>query len=599
MLQRTVESACHKVASPISPGAAAATSYLRLSYWILPIALVSIYAPAAIQAADPFAEHLAAGEFAPAMEMARTSNSAQLRDRRLAQIAAAQATAGMSQAAMYSAGEIADDRLRTDTLTSRYSAGGAGGAVEPDFESLIELITSTIAPTTWDTVGGPGAIDEFAGGVYVDAQGALAPLVQDDHSGRLTGLRLTVSPEDENDFSELQGVHRPSQLRLVSLPRLEKAVQLRQLSGQPLDESMLYLAGLQRIKYVFVYPETGDLVIAGPAEPWKEMDEGKVVGRISKAPVLRLEDLAVVLRHMLSAEDARFGCSITPTQENLARTKAFLKQSSQTSLAIGKRDAWLEALRSQLGPQEIDVYGLDPGTRAARVLVEADYRMKLVGMGLEEGVLGVESYLSQIQVQPGQAPPPMDVLRWWFTLNYRAVLATADRQAFEIRGQGVKVLSENELLTAQGKRVHTGKSDELNSQFALSFTQKFPQLAVKYPIYAELRNLCDLALVSALIRSEHLGEKTNWHATWFGDTQGYPVSLASAPKTVETVINHRVINRRHIVAGVSGGVRIDPQALVQREALETDSYGLLPAERKAAAVPTDLGRDDWWWDQRN
>ena len=36
-------------------------------------------------------------------------------------------------------------------------------------------------------------------------------------------------------------------------------------------------------------------------------------------------------------------------------------------------------------------------------MVEADYRMKLVGMGLEEGVLGVPSYLSMIRVPPGTA----------------------------------------------------------------------------------------------------------------------------------------------------------------------------------------------------
>ena len=37
-----------------------------------------------------------------------------------------------------------------------------GRKVGADFESLIELITSTIAPTTWDEVGGPGAIQPFA-----------------------------------------------------------------------------------------------------------------------------------------------------------------------------------------------------------------------------------------------------------------------------------------------------------------------------------------------------------------------------------------------------------------------------------------------------
>jgi general secretion pathway protein D len=41
--------------------------------------------------------------------------------------------------------------------------GGLGGGTSADFESLIELITSTIAPTTWDDVGGPGSVQQFQG----------------------------------------------------------------------------------------------------------------------------------------------------------------------------------------------------------------------------------------------------------------------------------------------------------------------------------------------------------------------------------------------------------------------------------------------------
>ena len=107
--------------------------------------------------------------------------------------------------------------------------------------------------------------------------------------------------------------------------------------------------------------------------------------------------------------------------------------------------------------------------------------MKLVGMGLEAGVPGVVSYLNSIKVGPGQPPPPMTVLRWWFTLNYDAVLCSPDRLAFTLRGQGVKVESENERLTAEGKQVHTGASDELNRQFARSFTEHFEELCDKYP----------------------------------------------------------------------------------------------------------------------
>ena len=114
--------------------------------------------------------------------------------------------------------------------------------------------------------------------------------------------------------------------------------------------------------------------------------------------------------------------------------------------------------------------------------------MKLVGMGLEPGVPGVVSYLNLVKVGPGQPPPPMTVLRWWFTMNYDAVACSPDRMAFRLSGQGVKVESENELLTAQGQQVHTGESETLNRQFAHSFTRHFEQLCDKYPIYGELRN---------------------------------------------------------------------------------------------------------------
>jgi general secretion pathway protein D len=39
--------------------------------------------------------------------------------------------------------------------------GGLGGGVIADFDSLIQLITTTIAPQSWDDVGGPGSVESF------------------------------------------------------------------------------------------------------------------------------------------------------------------------------------------------------------------------------------------------------------------------------------------------------------------------------------------------------------------------------------------------------------------------------------------------------
>jgi hypothetical protein len=535
------------------------------------------------------------GEFAPAINAVQTIPNGPARDAALAQVAVAQNQAGARGAAINTVFGMASDQSRSDTLGSLGSSGlpqskGGFGGNEADFDSLIDLITSTIAPTTWTDSGGTGSIAPFPTGVYVDPQGVLR-LLAEDQSGGLTALRRSAVAEGQS-----ANARRTSRLRKISLTRLEREVQRLAALGRQPTEEMRVLSGLQRIKYVLVYPETHDLVIVGPAGDWQFDDAGRVVGKESGRPVLQLDDLVVVLRHMLSAPDAKFGCAITPTQEALARTKEFVAASNQTPLKPGaaERDRWLAKLRDAMGRQKIEVYGLDPGTRAARVLVEADYRMKLVGVGLENGVLGVPSYLSMIQVPKGQAAPPLDVLRWWFTLNYDALQATPDHDGFEFRGQGVKVLSENELLTATGQRVHTGASDVLNSEFARNFTQHFSALAVKYPIYADLQNMFDLALLGALIRSEHLADRVDWHMTCFGNPKQFRVETLDSPKTVETVINHRIVNQSLILVGVSGGVSCDPSKLVQPTSMKAD-YGILREQRAATKPKTNLP-NVWWWD---
>src|SRR6185295_14732333 len=37
----------------------------------------------------------------------------------------------------------------------------AGGGVQPDFDTLVDLITTTVKPQTWDEVGGPGSVSRF------------------------------------------------------------------------------------------------------------------------------------------------------------------------------------------------------------------------------------------------------------------------------------------------------------------------------------------------------------------------------------------------------------------------------------------------------
>jgi Protein of unknown function (DUF1598) len=581
-----------------------APSYLRptamLRFGLATLAAICLFAGGTGlgQGAEPLSpqrveEQLAAGEFAPALAAARQIPSASERDDRLAQVAAAQARAGDRDAAFTTLGSLSDDRRRSaaiDRTRQITPDAGARGGAQADFDSLIELITSTVRPTTWDEVGGPGSIQEFRNGVFVDAGGVLKRALAPQEANGLAVARLEAIRAGENADSRLA-----SPMRKVSLTRLEKHVQLRLAAGRPPDDEMMNLAGLEKIRYVLVYPQTQDLVLAGPAGPWRTDDEGRQVSRVTGRPILQLDDLVVLFRYLTATPGATFGCSINPTQQGLARTKQFAEQSSATPLRRGQRGAWLKTLRDSMGRQTISVEGIDPRTRVARVLVEADYRMKLVGMGLEPGTADVPSYLDLVHVPRGQAPPPLDVLRWWFTLKYDVVRATGDRMAFEIGGPGAQVLSENEFLTAQGRRVQTGQSQPTNQEFANRFTQHFAALGEKYPVYADLQNIFDLALVAALVESQKLDEQVGWHMTCFGDPRQYKVALGRAPQSVESVINCRLVNGKHLIVGVSGGVLVQPYKFVASRAIKTDHYGALEAQRNNSAAD-ELPLDAWWWD---
>ena len=60
--------------------------------------------------------------------------------------------------------EEAENQLETKVypVADLVLPAGASDETEADFDSLIDLMTSTIKPTTWDAVGGPGSIVPFA-----------------------------------------------------------------------------------------------------------------------------------------------------------------------------------------------------------------------------------------------------------------------------------------------------------------------------------------------------------------------------------------------------------------------------------------------------
>ncbi|MEM7456947.1 MAG: DUF1598 domain-containing protein [Planctomycetota bacterium] len=473
--------------------------------------------------------------------------------------------------------------------------GAQGGITINDFQPLMELIRQTISPDSWDDANGEGTMSAYPAGVYVDGAG-LMRRIEDVRGTNLSGTRAMSMADSGNRRWQV-----PSDLRKISLNRLEKAAQLAAARGYELDDELLNMAGMYEVSYLMLLPETNDVVIAGPAGPWTVDSEGRRINRDTGKPVLQLDDLVVCLRNAIEG-DGTFGCSINPREDNLAQTKRFIESTN-----LRGRE-WREGLRDALGRQDVEVFGIDPQTHAGYVLVEADYRMKLVGMGLEPSINDIPSYLNRVEVGADGSLPPMDVVRWWFTLNYDDVIADSNREVFGFTGSGVRVLSENEFLDQQGRRVHTGQTFGPTKEFADDFTDHFEQIATAYPVYRQLKNVFDMAIVASLIEGQGLADKAEWNLTYFGSDDSYGRTYQPAkrqtPEEVESVMNHRIITQRregstlrHTVVGVSGGVIFTSADITAEESIRTDeSLSTQAATLRPEIAETSADSLQWWWD---
>ena len=150
---------------------------------------------------------------------------------------------------------------------------------------ILLLLVLGIAP--WGQSSAEAQLNALAG-VVVDAQGVLDIKTFADPGGQLTRRRIAEAKATLD--ADLVAF---SKLRKISLNRLEEAIRRR--NGKPSDE-MRNLAGLLRLRYVFCYPETRDIVIAGPAEGWARDPSGRTVGMTSARAVMQLQDLVVALR---------------------------------------------------------------------------------------------------------------------------------------------------------------------------------------------------------------------------------------------------------------------------------------------------------------
>ncbi len=408
-------------------------------------------------------------------------------------------------------------------------------------------VTVTVVRVAW--AGVFGFRNGGVGGISINADGVVGPPSDDARKMMLNEMRKNVKEPGEE-------LNRSASLRMVSLSGLNSAIEeaLKHGTGVIPDE-VRYLAGLQRIQYVFAYPEDHDIVLAGPGEGWKVNDNGEVVGVTTGRPVLHLDDFLASLR---TVEQSRMGgitCSIDPTDEGIVALRSLLDKQRGNSV---NQPVLEQAMKQAFGNQIVKINGVPSTSHFARVLVAADYRMKRLAMDLEASpVKDLPSYIQMIAASGGGAAKNANP-RWWLACNYEPMAASEDRLAWELRGPAVKALTEDEVVKAGGQLEATGKTSPAAVKWANQMTEKYDALSGKISVFGELRNLMDMCVIAALLEKEGLWSKTGLEAPLLRRPDSeWKLEVWNAPKIVPPEVSF-LRTRKAWVVTASGGVQLTP-----------------------------------------
>ncbi len=411
------------------------------------------------------------------------------------------------------------------------------------------------------------------GGVMINIDGVVsAPEVSVQRElQQLRQQSLATVPGDLNAWSDT---------RCVSLRGLEEAVaRHRATNFRGLPDEMKYLAGLQQIRYILVVPERQDIVLVGPAEGWHVDALGNVVGVTSGHPVLLLDDLIVALR-TASTGPALMSCSIDPSPDGIQRLRTLVRRMR----TIGDPRRTMATIQQALGPQTVAVDGVAPTTHVARVMVAADFRMKRLAMGFEKSpVAELPSYLAMAQTTGSGMSNLMP--RWWLAPLYEPLRTDPQGLTWELRGQRVQCLTEQDVVAADGARQQTGRTGDAAGRWAARMTEVYDRLAAKDSAFGLLQNVMDLAVLGALIDREGLLDRAGIALPHL--LKDETVDAYFAPREVDTQVSF-VQKKRSWIISASGGVQVDPWAIISQMERSDE---VATARNTLADAPAD----SWWW----
>jgi len=424
--------------------------------------------------------------------------------------------------------------------------------------------------------GQMGFGNQAVGGISVDARGIVANLDPRAVESLAQARREALAA---GDWTGTAG-----ESRKVSLKAIVAAVAEAAAATKPLPAEVTYLGGLQRIDHVFVDPDGHDILLVGPADGLAVDATGNVVGASTGRPPLMLEDLIIALRATEGAKAGGVTCSIDPSPEGLQRLQGLLAKQGAVR---GDPQALFTAMEEAVGPQRVTLTGVPADSRFARVLVAADYRMKRIGMGHEpSGLKTLPSYLAMLPAGGRANALP----RFWLEADYDPIARDPDELAWKIGGRRMKCLTESDALAGTGVNRGAGGNDATARKWCDAMTANYEALARKHPVFADLANCIDLAVVATLIRGNQLDSRAGCDLASLLDPAAVPLARYEVPETVATVATGLRKGSAWVLTA-SGGITFQPWEISTHTAESTASAPL--RAEAIAARPTSLAGCSW------
>ena len=124
-----------------------------------------------------------------------------------------------------------------------------------------------------------------------------------------------------------------------------------------------------------------------------------------------------------------------------------------------------------------------------------------------------------------------------------------------------------------------------------SLREHIPELAEKSPVFAELQNVFDLAVVAALLQREDWPRRLNWPMVTLLNAERWPVRQYPVPKAIDSLAT--TANRNRFVLGMVGGVTLDAGEVIgqRREGADAKTLATL---REHATTTAKKPRPTWW-----